>query len=180
MTLHADAVAALTRWVPPDAEQAGLREEYLTYLRTHGDALSRHCAPDHLTASAVIADSDARRVLLTLHPVVGRWLQTGGHCEPGDASLAAAAAREAAEESGIPCLRIDPSPVRLSRHPAPCSTGRGQHLDVQFLAVSPAAAVERCSAESVALGWFAATALPPDTDDSVRALVDAALVRLRG
>ena len=29
------------------------------------------------------------------------WLQMGGHCEPGDTTLADAALREAAEESGI-------------------------------------------------------------------------------
>ena len=40
-------------------------------------------------------------VLLTLHPRVGQWLQLGGHCEPDDATIADAAAREGREESGI-------------------------------------------------------------------------------
>ncbi len=43
----------------------------------------------------------ARTRLLTLHPRFGRWLQLGGHCEDTDADIAAAALREATEESGI-------------------------------------------------------------------------------
>lgn len=180
MTLHADAAATLTRWAAPDPEQARLRGDYVSHLRAHPDGLSRAFVPDHVTASALVVDSDTRRVLLTLHRAVRRWLQTGGHCEPGDRTLAAAAAREAYEESGIADLRVDPAPVLLSRHPSPCRAGRGNHLDVQFVAVAPPGAVERCSAESLALGWFTPDALPLDTDDSVRALVWAAVVRLRG
>ena len=41
-------------------------------------------------------------MLLTLHAKAGQWFQLGGHCEPGDATLAGAATREAAEESGSP------------------------------------------------------------------------------
>ena len=52
--------------------------------------------------------------LLTLHPRLGRWVQLGGHCEDGDADIAAAALREAREESGIDGLTIG----RHARRPA--------------------------------------------------------------
>lgn len=173
-------MSTLRAWAPAHAGQADLRADYLAHLASRPDGLSRSCRPDHLTASALIVDPADRRVLLTLHRTVRRWLQTGGHCEPGDTTLASAAAREAVEESGIPDLRVEPAPLLLSRHPAPCRGSRAQHLDVQFLAVAPPDAIERRSEESVALEWFPAHALPRDTDDSVRELVAAALVRLRG
>jgi len=178
VSLHADAVAALSAWAPPDPEQDRLRRAYLDHLAAHPDAMTRACVPDHLTASALVVSADHRQVLLTLHARLGRWLQTGGHCEDDD-TLASAALREATEESGIPGLSIDPVPVLLSRHEVPCGPVRpASHLDVQHLCIAPSDAVAVRSEESIDVAWFAVDALPDDTDDSVRALVAAAGVRL--
>ncbi len=171
MTLHADAVATLSRWGPPDARDESLRRAYLHHLAEHPDAMWRECRPAHLTASALVVDPVADRVLLTLHPKVGRWLQTGGHCERGDPTLALAAAREATEESGLAGLSLLPQPVALDAHEVGCAGAVALHLDVQFVALAPVGAVAACTAESLALEWFAATALPADTDASVRRLV---------
>ena len=113
MTLRDDARSVLSVWSAPDEEQDRLRRLYAGHTETYADALSRECHPDHLTASAIIFSADHQRVLLTLHRIIKRWLQTGGHCEPDDATLAEAALREGREESGIPDLAIDPVPVLL-------------------------------------------------------------------
>ena len=57
--------------------------------------------PGHLTASALVLDATGEHVLLTLHPRVGAWVSLGGHIEPEDGTVLAAASREAYEESGI-------------------------------------------------------------------------------
>ena len=93
--VHADAVAVLTGWAAPDHGQDALRHAFLALLAARHDATARSCAPGHLTASAFVMSADGTNTLLTLHPRVGRWVQLGGHCEPGDGSLVAAALREA-------------------------------------------------------------------------------------
>jgi len=181
VSLHADATDVLTRWEPPDQDQAGLRDLYLEHLRQRDDGVWRECRPDHVTASALVLSHDHRQVLLTLHAKLGRWLQLGGHCEPGDETLAAAAQREAVEESGIADLVLDDSPVLLSRHEVPCGPVRpAHHLDVQYVARAAHDAVAVASAESHDLRWFEVDALPGDTDASVRALVGQALRRAGG
>lgn len=181
MTLRDDARSVLRGWSAPDDEQDRLRRLYVTHTETHAEAMSRECHPDHLTASAIIFSADHQRVLLTLHRIIKRWLQTGGHCEPGDVTLADAALREGREESGIPGLAIDPVPVLLSRHEVPCGPMRpSHHLDVQYVAVAPADAQHVISDESDDLAWFDVDELPGETDDSVRALIAAARTRLRG
>jgi 8-oxo-dGTP pyrophosphatase MutT (NUDIX family) len=164
--VHADALSTMEFWRPVTAAQESMRQAYLGFLAARQDACARSCAPGHLTASAVVLDDSGEQVLLTLHPRVGRWLQLGGHCEPEDETLAAAALREAREESGMDDLVIDPIPVHLDVHPITCSLGvPTRHFDVRFLVRAPRGAQPVCSAESDDLRWWPVSALPPGSED---------------
>lgn len=163
MSLHADATATLSAWRPTAPGQESLREAFLGFLAARQDACVRSCEPGHLTASALVLDDAGERVLLTLHPRVGAWLQLGGHCEPSDPTLAGAALREATEESGIDGLRIEPTPVHVDVHPITCSLGvPTRHFDVRFLVHAPRGARPVRSAESDDLRWWPLTALPDE------------------
>jgi 8-oxo-dGTP pyrophosphatase MutT (NUDIX family) len=167
VSLHADALAVLDGWRAPSGEQERLRQRYVAHLRAHPDGLTRACTPDHLTASTLVVSAEHDAVLLTLHAKAHAWFQLGGHCEPGDETLAGAALREAVEESGLDGLALDPVPVQLSEHAVPfCgSTGDVHHLDVRFLAVAPAGAEHVVSEESLDLRWWPLDALPePEAD----------------
>ena len=173
--LHGDAVATLENWTAPDAEQERLRQHYLQHLAQHPDGMWRSCRPEHITASALVVDRSGTRVLLTLHKTVGRWLQLGGHCEPGDTTLAGAALRESAEESGLTDLTIAPAPLQLSRHRILAGGCAGTfHLDVQFLVTATAGTDYIVSEESHDLAWFPIDGLPDDTDPSVQHLAGRA------
>ena len=172
--LHQQASEVLRSWHTTDDDQAFLRDEYLAFLDKHTNGHLKACDYGHLTASSLIVDPHLERVLLTLHPKVSRWLQTGGHLEPTDSSIAESAGREACEESGISNLVLSPTPVRLDKHVVPCRPGvMLHHFDVQYVAVAPKDAHEVISSESLDLAWFGWDELP-EVDDSVLNLVQAA------
>lgn len=173
--LHADARAVLAGWDHPEAGQRALRDEYLAFLDEHPDGTSRGCRVGHLTASALVMDRDRTRVLLTLHPKAGRWLQLGGHCEDGDGTLRAAAIRETIEEGGIADVTMSAVPIRIDRHPVSCAGDPSEHLDVEYLALVPPDAQEVISDESDDLRWFALDGLPHDLDTVVRAMITTAV-----
>ncbi|MFF7606876.1 NUDIX domain-containing protein [Streptomyces parvulus] len=171
MSLHDDAVLVLKDHQGQDE----LRQVYLDHLAAHPDGMWKACGAGHVTASALVVDPSRERVLLTLHKKMRMWLQMGGHCEPGDGTLARAALREATEESGIDGLTLAPGgPVRLDRHHTPCAW----HLDVQYAALAPAGAVEAISDESLDLRWFPYAEVSAVADESVVRLLEATLARV--
>src|SRR5438132_4780501 len=88
-----------------DAYEGPYREAFLHLLRTTPEPYSRsQFVPGHITASCFIIDR-AGRLLLHHHRRLNRWLQMGGHLEPGE-DPAEAALREGAEESGLHDLSL--------------------------------------------------------------------------
>ena len=68
-----------------------------------------NCEVGHITASAIIVETESQRTLLHFHRRLDRWLQVGGHAEY-ETDPAQVALREAREETGLPDLAFHPPP----------------------------------------------------------------------
>ena len=141
-------------------------------------------APGHLTCSACVLGDGGKRVLLVHHARLGRWLQPGGHVEPGDDSPLASARREVHEECGLDALeRVGDAPIDLDVHEIP---GRGAepghlHYDLRYAFSVAGAPPLRQSEESIALRWLEVERLAELTsEESVTRLVARAVAALRG
>lgn len=100
--MRSELRALLTAHRAADDREAGFVEAMLALLEVPGDPLSRgHFTPGHFTASAFVLSPDGGALLLVHHGKLHRWLQPGGHLEPDDAGLFAAARRELSEEVGL-------------------------------------------------------------------------------
>jgi 8-oxo-dGTP pyrophosphatase MutT (NUDIX family) len=176
--------------VPADSGEAGHRARMLELAAAAGDVCSRsHFVPGHFTASAFILSPDGRDLLLVEHRRLGRWLQPGGHVDPEDSDLAAAASREVREETGVEAGPGE-SPaggplglLDLDVHAIPARADQSepahQHFDVRFLWRAKSRELNP-GAEVRAARWvplIEVTAL--STDDSVRRVIAKLERRLR-
>ena len=177
--LQDEALATLRAWQAPDEEQRRLQTTYVDHLQRHPDGTSRDACPAHLTVGALVLSADHSQVLLTLHAKAGRWFHLGGHCEPDDPTLLAAAAREAREESGLDDLVLDEEPLHLDTHAVPfCGPHeRVDHLDVRFLAVAAPDSRPVVSEESLDVRWWPLDELPNE-EAGLRTMVALALGRV--
>lgn len=137
----------LTGHTPACDEESVYRDRMLELLQSKGDPFSRdHFEPGHFTASGFILSPDGQSVLLIHHRKLDRWLQPGGHVDPEDADLLAAACREIREEVGIE--KVSPAEegiYDLDIHPIPerKTEPAHEHFDVRFLLRAESVDIER-------------------------------------
>ena len=150
----------LVRHRPEGVDETAHLASIVAFVAAHQDPFDRTIPHGHLTASAFVLSSDGSRVLLLHHRKLERWLQPGGHAEPGESDGEAIALREAEEETGIEELRLHPEaprPLDVDVHaiPARGSEGAHLHLDLRYVVMAPmTAALLRSAKETNALRWF--------------------------
>ncbi|HSH12999.1 MAG TPA: NUDIX domain-containing protein, partial [Desulfurivibrionaceae bacterium] len=120
---------------PGESSTAG---RFLDFMAAHDDCFLRSCRVGHITGSAFIVDPSRARILLVHHAKLDKWLQPGGHCEPGE-TASQAALREAWEETGVQgSLALGGGLFDLDAHTIPA---RGEvpehtHWDARYLVVA--------------------------------------------
>ncbi|MEU2226715.1 NUDIX domain-containing protein [Streptomyces sp. NPDC018347] len=117
--------------------------DLLSALDRPVDATARTTLPGHVTCSAVVIDRQGRVLHIWHRATGGLMLAPGGHIEPGDRTLLAAALREVDEEAGIPpgalCLtpQLLGSPIDIDVHDIDASPSKGEvahrHYDVRYV-----------------------------------------------
>lgn len=148
---------------PADQREASARERFLAELDRLPAPCDEHADPVHVTASAVVVGR--RGVILHRHRRLGRWLQPGGHLEPGEAPPDAAR-RETGEETGLGAAHPGGGPLLLGLDVHAAAEGH-THLDLRYLLLGPDADPQPPPGESQEVAWF--------DWDAAAALADEAL-----
>ncbi len=158
MDLASALLRELRDYRPADALELQHCRALLELLRGGESVFGRtHFAPGHITASCFIVDESAR-LLLHHHKRLRRWLQMGGHADPGEEPQAAAL-REGREESGLTDLELlGDGILDVDVHLIPAAKGEPghRHFDVRYLArTRMPESITMSRDESNDLTWFA-------------------------
>ena len=126
-------------------DESATAREFAGFLGSDASVFERAHAVGHFTGSAWLVSADGRRVLLTHHRKLDRWLQPGGHYEDAPA-FHHSAMREAEEETGVTRLTLHPwhrqsdLPFVIDSHDVPGKASRNEpphiHHDLQYLFVA--------------------------------------------
>jgi len=156
--------SAIEAHVPGDQRETRARARIGVDLDTLPDPLDRHTGLTHVTGSAVVVGR--RGTVLHLHKRLHRWLQPGGHLDPGEAP-SDAALRESQEETGLELTHPlgGPRLIHMDVHEA----AHGHtHLDLRYLLVAPDRDPAPPPGESPEARWFGW--------DEAHAVADEALI----
>jgi len=155
-----DILSALASYLERYPEEAALLSEPVRLLSQGRDLASRQSFPLHVTAGALLVRGT--EILLVEHRAYGIVLQPGGHLEPTDDTLAGAAERELAEETGInpgtvSCVSRAPVYVEYVRVRARPEKDEPDHfhLDFGFAFTTAGGDVVRIQeSEVTGAGWY--------------------------
>jgi 8-oxo-dGTP pyrophosphatase MutT (NUDIX family) len=151
----ASVIDLLNGYIPSTPEESQHLTDILNLLALEKPLDRGSFVPGHITASAVIVDRKARSILLIQHKKLNRWLQPGGHVEPEDRCLVAAAIREVHEEVGLQLSESEARLLDVDVHEIP-STGKDPvhlHFDVRFLFFCPETEL-RAASDTTDACWF--------------------------
>ncbi len=156
---------------PRDATERAHQQRMLDLLESASDPFAReHYVPGHFTASAFVVSKERDALLLILHGKLNRWLQPGGHIDPTDADVIAAARREVAEEVALvdlPLAHDGIFDVDVHMIPARGEAAAHEHFDVRFVFEAPAGS-GRAGSDAQASRWVQLTDVASlQTDESV-------------
>ena len=133
-------VDILSRHQASDLREEADRVRMTEFARSHEDPFDRAIPEGHFTGSGLVVAGDGSAVLLLHHAKLERWLQPGGHGEPGETRGENVASREVAEETGL-TARLHPGaprPFDVDIHSIPARKldPRHEHLDLRYLFIA--------------------------------------------
>lgn len=128
----------IENYEPFDEQEQRDKEQFLKFIKTFDDVLTRDNIFGHFSASAFVVNKEKNKMVVVYHNINDGWIYPGGHAD-GEDNLLNVAIREVEEETGLKTKILNKSIFSISSAPVKGHVKRGKyvsahlHFDVVYL-----------------------------------------------
>ena len=129
---------SLENYIPFNEQEEKDKEQFLRFIDTFDDVLSRDNIVGHFSASAFVVNKERNKMVVVYHLINDGWICPGGHADGND-DLLSVAVREVLEETGLKVKVLDENIYSIQSAPVKGHIKHGKyvsahlHLDVIYL-----------------------------------------------
>lgn len=128
----------IENYIPFDEQEKKDKEQFLRFIDTFDDVLTRDNIFGHFSASAFLVNKKRNKMIVVYHIINDGWIYPGGHAD-GDDNLLSVAVREVEEETGLKAKILDENIYAIQSAPVKGHIKSGKyvsshiHFDVLYL-----------------------------------------------
>lgn len=128
----------IENYIPFDEQEKKDKEQFLRFIDTFDDVLTRDNIFGHFSASAFLVNKKRNKMIVVYHIINDCWIYPGGHAD-GDDNLLSVAVREVEEETGLKAKILDENIYAIQSAPVKGHIKSGKyvsshiHFDVLYL-----------------------------------------------
>lgn len=129
---------SIENYIPFNEQEEKDKEQFLRFIDSFDDVLSRNNIFGHFSASAFIVNKERNKMVVVYHLINDGWISPGGHADGND-DLLSVAVREVLEETGLKVKVLDEKIYSIQSAPVKGHIKHGKyvsahlHLDVIYL-----------------------------------------------
>lgn len=117
----------IEKYMPFDEVEQKDKEQFLEFINSFDDILTRNNIFGHFTASAFVVNKDRTKMVVVYHIINDGWAYPGGHADGID-DLLSVAVREVEEETGLKAKVLDENIFAINSNPVIGHVKRGKYV----------------------------------------------------
>ena len=128
----------IENYIPFNEQEEKDKEQFLKFIDTFDDVLTRDNIFGHFSASAFVANKERNKLVVVYHIINAGWIYRGGYAD-GEDDFLSVAVREVEEETGLKVKVLDENIYSIQSAPVKGHIKRGKyvsahlHLDVLYI-----------------------------------------------
>lgn len=128
----------IENYIPFNEQEEKDKEQFLKFIDTFDDVLTRDNIFGHFSASAFVVNKERTKMVVVYHIINDGWIYPGGHVD-GEKDFLSVAVREVEEETGLKVKVLDKNIFSIQSAPVKGHFKNGKyvaahlHLDVVYL-----------------------------------------------